>query len=166
MLDVKSVKDVLLDFPSARSYIEKVAPLPFDHSQLHFGKELDAWLRKEVYNYQTYRIFLNDFPLTKKYTRTLPVTKMKGMDKDELTGYEKIDIQDRQGKVIARCWLGIRKNNIGQVLNSSHFDSLRVRAGNILVGDENLLDSCFRQSRFNGYLVGEIHITTPEYRLP
>jgi molecular chaperone HtpG len=35
-----------------------------------------------------------------------------------------------------------------------------LRVGNILVGDASLLDSCFPQARFNGYTVGEIHVTT------
>jgi molecular chaperone HtpG len=54
----------------------------------------------------------------------------------------------------------IRKDNIGAVTRASGFDSLRVRVGNILIGDASLLDSCFREARFNGYLVGEIHVAT------
>jgi len=159
MIGVKSVKDKLLDLPRVKSYLEEVAPIPFHTHNFHFGKQIDAWLRKEVADYQTYRIFLDDSLLTKRYCLTLPIHSKQP---DELTGYEKIDIQDRQGKVIARGWLGVRKDNIGTVLPSSGIDSLRVRAGNILVGDAALLDPCFgggTNDRFNGYLVGEIHIT-------
>jgi len=159
MLGVRDGKGKLLDFPKVKSYLEEVAPIPFDIHQLHFGKELDEWLRKEVADYNTYRIFLNDSLLTKKYTRTLPIHQNKT---DELTGYEKIDIQDRQGKVIARGWRGVRKDNIGAILPTSGFDSLRVRVGNILIGNASLLDTCFSESRFNGYMVGEIHVMTPD----
>ena len=81
---------------------------------------------------------------------------------DELTDYEEIAIHDRQDKVIARGWLGVRKDSIGAVLRTSR---LRVRVGNILIGDEKLLDHCFgggTNDRFNGYLIGEIHVTATE----
>ena len=159
MSGVKSVKGKLLDFPKVKSYLEEVAPIPFDPQQLHFGKQLDEWLRKEITDYHTYRIFLDDSLLVKKYKRTLPAHQNKT---DELAGYEKIDIQDRQEKVIARGWIGVRKDNLGAVLRASGFDSLRVRVGNILIGEASLLDPCFHQTRFNGYLVGEIHVTTRE----
>ena len=158
MIGVKREKSKLLDIVKVRSYIEKVAPLPFDTLQFHFGKKIDAWLRKEIADYQTYRIFLDDSLLKKCYSMTLPV---HNKPPDELTGYDEIDIQDRQGKVIARGWLGIRKDNLGAILPTSGLDSLRVRVGNILIGDAPLLDPCFgagTNARFNGYLVGEIHI--------
>ena len=159
MFSIRSVKGELLDLPKVKSYLEEVAPIPFDIHQLHFGKELDGWLRKEVPNYQTYRIFLNDSLLTKNYTRTLQI---HGSKTDVLINYEKIDIQDRQDKIIARGWLGVRKESIGAVLRVS---GLRVRVGNILIGDEKLLDPCFgggTNDRFNRYLVGEIHVAAPE----
>ena len=34
---------------------------------------------------------------------------------------------------------------------------VRLRSGNILIGDRNLLSVFFREERFNNYLVGEIH---------
>ena len=157
MTGVKSVKDKLLDLLRVKSYLEEVAPIPFNVSQFHFGKQLDEWLRKDVADYQTYRIFLNDSLLHKRYSLTLPIHNKPS---DGLTECKKIEIQDRQGKVIARGWLGVRRDNIGAVLRTSGFDSLRVRTGNILIGDATLLDPCFREARFNGYLIGEIHVTT------
>jgi molecular chaperone HtpG len=162
MIGVKREKSKLLDILKVRSYIEKVAPLPFDTLQFHFGKQIDTWLRREVADYQTYRIFLDDSLLKKNYSLTVPI---HNKPPDELTAYEKIDIQDRQGKVIARGWLGVRKDNLGAILPTSGFESLRVRVGNILIGDASLLDPCFgtgTNARFNGYLVGEIHIITRE----
>jgi molecular chaperone HtpG len=157
MTGVRSAKGELLDITQVRSYLEETAPLPFDSTQLFFGNDLDNWLRKEVPDYNTYRIFLNDSLLKKKYTQTLAIHNNK---KDELAGYEKISIDDRHGKIIARGWLGQRKENIGTILVSSGVNSLRVRVGNILLGNKSLLDPCFKQDRFNGYLVGEIHITS------
>ena len=39
---------------------------------------------------------------------------------------------------------------------------IRVRVGNILIGDSHLLDGCFREARFNSYIIGEIHVNSPE----
>ncbi len=163
MFGVKSVKGELLDGLKVRSYIENVAPLPFDTTKLHCAKKVDEWLVKEIPNYQTYQIFLNDSLLKKTYSQSLPIHGKQSAD--TLTDYEEIEIQDRQGKIIARGWRGIRQENIGAILSSSGFAGLRVRVGNILIGDEKLLDSCFggnSNDRFNGYQVGEIHVTASE----
>lgn len=158
-VEMVGVKDKLLDSIKVKTFLEEVAPLPFETAQFHFGNKIDEWLRKEVTDYQTYRIFLNDSLLKKRYCRTLPI---RGKHDDELTGFDKFNIQDRQEKVIARGWLGLRRDNLGAILPASGCGSLRVRVGNILIGDASLLNSCFSGSdvRFNRYLVGKIHIIT------
>ena len=158
MVGVRSALGELLDYPKVASYLAEHAPVPFDEQKLFFGSELDAWLRGEVPNYNTYRIFINDSLIKKPYAQTLPLREKKT---DGLTHYEKFNIVDRQDKVIARGWYGVRKDNIGQIASQQGIDSLRVRVGNILIGDATLVDQCFRESRFNGYLVGEIHIVSP-----
>ena len=40
-------------------------------------------------------------------------------------------------------------------------DGIKVRAGNILIGDKHLLADFYRERRFNNYLIGELHITNP-----
>ena len=41
-------------------------------------------------------------------------------------------------------------------------DGLRLRCGNILIGNKETLSGFFRERRFNNYLVGEIHVCVDE----
>ncbi|MDR1962366.1 MAG: hypothetical protein LBQ50_01145 [Planctomycetaceae bacterium] len=162
MNNVHCTKDELLDYPKVRQYIEEHAPIPFDKQKFYYGLELDAWLHKEIPGYNTYRIFIGtpkEYDLVlKRYSQTLPARKGKT---DELENVERFDLCDSSQKIIARGWYGIRKDNIGQLASGTGVDSLRVRVGNILIGDSTLTDQCFSETRFNGYLVGEIHVITP-----
>lgn len=42
---------------------------------------------------------------------------------------------------------------------------LRLRVGNILVGDSSSLNGVFKDTRFNGWVIGEVIINSPEYIL-
>ena len=46
----------------------------------------------------------------------------------------------------------------GKVSSTGLVDGMRVRSGNILVGNKDLLCDYFRERRFSNYLVGELHI--------
>ena len=159
MHGVRCAKNVLLDIVRVRQYLSEVAPVPFDHMQFYKGDELDKWLTREIPSYNTYRVFLNDDLTRKPYRQTVP---LRGSNTDEITDVERFDIKDGQGKVISRGWRALRKNNLGQLSGSSGIDSFRVRIGNILLGNKSLLDGCFKESRFNGYNIGEIHVIDPE----
>ena len=55
-------------------------------------------------------------------------------------------------------WYGKRRELLGAVTKSEMSSGIRVRVGNIQIGDNHLLDDCYRESRFNSYMVGEIHV--------
>jgi molecular chaperone HtpG len=164
MCNVKCSGNILWDLPIVRQYIEDHAPVPFDNQAFFYGKELDTWLHQEVPNYNTYRIFAgltnSQSLIMKRYTQTLALQR-KGNLADSLEGYKKFDVLDREKKIIARGWYGIRKDNIGQLASDSGIHSLRVRVGNILLGEASLTDQCFSETRFNDWIVGEIHVISP-----
>ena len=39
---------------------------------------------------------------------------------------------------------------------------IRVRQGNILIGDRTTCNSYFKEERFNGWIIGELHVLDPE----
>lgn len=39
---------------------------------------------------------------------------------------------------------------------------MRIRVGNIQIGDPHILDSFYRENRFNSYMAGEIHVVSPD----
>ena len=67
-----------------------------------------------------------------------------------------------KNKIVAYGWYGIRNELLGGIVRGEESSGIRVRVGNILIGDAHLLDGCFRESRFNSYVIGEIHVDSPE----
>lgn len=156
---VKSARNVLLDILAAREYLTQVAPVPFDYQNFPFGKEIDNLLRREVLNYNTYKILVNFEELFKPYKTTVRLSQSK---EDRITGIVPLETLDDDGKIIGRGWRADRKELLGAILRTERVEGIRVRVGNILLGDSDLLDRVFKQERFNSYFIGEIHAVDPE----
>jgi len=60
-------------------------------------------------------------------------------------------------RMLALAWLA-DLSFLGAVNPTALVDGVRVRSGNILIGDKNLLSEFYRESRFGSYMVGEIHV--------
>jgi hypothetical protein len=50
---------------------------------------------------------------------------------------------------------------MGVINQNSFMEGIRVRSGNIQIGDKDLLASFFRERRFSNYTIGELHIYNP-----
>jgi len=158
MDNVRCAKNILLDVKAVRKYLTQVAPVPFDFMMFAYGEDLHNWLNKQVPNYNVYRVFVNEEEILKPYSQTVLVRKG---ETDSIVNIVKYDITDNDGKAIAYGWRGIRKNNLAQLNAFEGVDGIRVRIGNILLGDKNVLDDAFREARFNRYNIGEVHVIDP-----
>ena len=47
-------------------------------------------------------------------------------------------------------------------INDNSIKGIRVRQGNILIGDKTTCNSYFKEERFNGWIIGELHILDPD----
>jgi hypothetical protein len=70
-------------------------------------------------------------------------------------------IKGKNEEPLAYGWYGCRKDLLGSIKRGEGYCGIRVRVGNILIGDAHLLDRCFREDRFNSYTIGEIHVDSP-----
>jgi len=158
MHGVQCARNILIDVVEVRKYLSQVAPVPFDYQNFPFGKEIDNQLRKEVLNYNTDKVLVNFEEVFKPYKITVRLSKNKT---DVITGIVPLEILDNSGKIIGRGWRAEREELLGAILRSDGVDGIRVRVGNILIGDNDLLDKVFSQERFNAYFIGEIHAVDP-----
>ena len=152
MSDLSGSRDILLDVPLIKSYVSEVAPVPFNKKVFSFADEVDQKLRSKVKGYETYRITVNGEQIFKPYTDKL---LLRGDHKDFVKGIEYLELSSNENS-LAIGWMAKTKL-LGTLSSQSHLDGLRVRKDNILVGDKNLLNEFYRESRFNNYLVGEIY---------
>ncbi len=151
--NLKSSRDVLLDVPTIKSYLQSVAPVPFNISAFSFADNVDQTLRQHLDDYETYYLTVNGEQILKPYGDIVSV----GSDtKDKVANCDFFELGNGEGP-LAFCWLG-NVGLLGAVSPSSLVDGIRVRSGNILIGDKTFLSDFFRERRFNSYLVGELHI--------
>jgi len=142
----------LLNVPAIRSYLSQVAPVPF-HPNFSFGQLIDNELVTRIKSYRTYNIFVNGQQIYKPYADI--VTLSKGSS-ETVKNINFVELQG-ESEILGFGWLGALSLQ-GTISASTDMDGLRLRYGNILIGNKDTLSGFFRERRFNNYLIGEIHI--------
>lgn len=151
---VSSFRNYILDIERVRNYLSQVAPVPFNPNEFSYGKKIDEYLLSRLSHYGKYEIIVNGDRVYKPYRDKVRVTK-KGFDYiDDINLFE-IKIRDA---AVAYGWYGQRRELLGAIGKGEKGSGISVRAGNILIGDSHIVDGCFRESRFNSYVIGEIHV--------
>jgi len=145
-------RNELLNVPAIRSYLSQIAPVPF-HPDFHSGQLIDDELVDHVKSYRTYRIFVNGQQIHKPYGDVVSLSKGSGEPVKKISF---VELKGESG-ILGFSWLG-ELSLQGTVSASTGMDSLRLRYGNILIGNKDTLSGFFRERRFNNYLVGEIHV--------
>jgi len=158
---VSSFRNYIFDLQKVIKYLSQIAPVNFNSETYSYGSEINEWLSMNLKNYGTYNILLNGIPIYKPYQDIIKTSKK---DTDRIIKIEKVKIVIK-GEVAAYGWYGIRKNLLGGIAKGENSSGIRVRVGNILIGDSHLLDGCFREDRFNSYVIGEVHVDSP-YLIP
>jgi hypothetical protein len=156
---VSSFRNHILDVQRVRKYLSVVAPVPFDYHSFSHGETIDRHLSQRLTKYGTYSILLNGDPIHKPYTNHVQVSDKRKYD--PITAINLIELGAANDR-IASGWYAERRDFLGAVNRRSGVSGIRVRVGNILLGDSHLLDGCFREPRFNSYMVGEIHTEHPD----
>jgi len=153
MINLKSSRDILLDVPAIKSYISQIAPVPFDHQNFTHANKIQKKLKSKVPFYETYNIYINNTQVFKPYSNIVQINKKHN---DKINDVEFVELIDGS-HLLAYGWLaGLQL--LGMINRTNGVDGIRLRSGNILIGDKNMLANFFRERRFNNYLVGELHI--------
>ena len=151
--NIRSSRGMLLNVPAIKSYLSQVAPVPFHPETFHFGNDIDKTLRKKVPSYATYCIRVNGKVIYKPYCDRVGINQH---GQEEIKGVRFFSLSNDTG-LLAFGWLG-ELNLLGTIWPSSLVDGLRLRSGNILIGDKENLSELYREKRFNNYMVGEVYV--------
>lgn len=158
---VSSFRNHIFDIAKIRNYIGQVAPVPFDYEHFSFGKHIDEYLAGHLSTFGVYNIYLNGKPIFKPYSNTVKTASKRG-GTDCIKNVHFVEIRINNENPIAYGWYGERQELLGSIRKGEIYSGIRVRVGNILLGDAHLLDRCFREERFNSYTIGEIHVDTSQ----
>jgi molecular chaperone HtpG len=155
---VRVKNDVLMNEDIVRGYLCQVAPVPFDPA-FHLGKEILGFLSNSGLS-DIARITVHDErgPVNRPHTCTIRMSKAANTT---LSALETFSIEGLDGDTVAIGWL-IHHDYLGSIPKTAMVGGVRVRAGNIQIGDESLLQQIFPESRFNMWSIGEIHILSPK----
>ena len=155
LLEVESFRNYIFDIQRIKKYLVQVAPLPFDPKNFSFHEKIRNFLTKNVPLYGEYKITINDEQLFRPYRDELSITSKQR--NDYIDSVELFSLKSGT-KQLAYGWYGRRRNFLGSIRKGAAVSGLRIKVGNLQVGDQHLLDRCFREDRFNSYTVGEIHV--------
>lgn len=149
----------LMDYESVVTYISQNAPVPYDPNFI-WGKEIVKRLKNEGYCIQSYNIAVTygneTTPIYKPYKDEFWVDKAKSSP-DRITDIQTMSIRQSNGDLLAVGWIA-RTNYLGSIYDKA-IKGIRLRKGNILVGDSQTLNVAFKDARFNGWSIGEVFAT-------
>lgn len=151
---VRHGDDRLVNLEAIRDYLCQVAPVPFSPS-FRFGKRIEEALRDRI-NLGNVRIYLNDEdqPLFRPYRESFEARK--GVT-DHFVDVRCFEINGNDGELAAKGWV-LDHGYFGAIDTSASIKGLRLRSGNMQVGESHVLDELFVEGRFNSWVVGEFHV--------
>lgn len=137
-------------------YLSQNVPVPYS-PEFSWGKEIVKRLKSEGYFEKKYNIYLSfggkTIPVYKPYKDEFLVDKGKNIT-DGIKDISIIKIQQASGELSAIGWIA-QTNYLGSIYDKT-VKGIRIRKGNILIGDSQTLNVVFKDARFNGWSVGEI----------
>jgi hypothetical protein len=146
--------DRLLNAVAVAEYLSQVAPVPFS-PEFSFGKEIEAALKEHVplANLEI-RINGSEDPLYRPHRDTFSINEVAH---DRTTNLDIKVLNDVDGNLAAIAWVA-HHGYYGALPTKALVRGIRLRSGNVQVGDNTLLESMFSEPRFNGWAIGEVHI--------
>lgn len=151
----------LLNIDAAKSYISQVAPLPYLPKRFIYTNQLKDYLEKNGYLIEEFPIFVGEketeLESIYKPNKSRFRSDRNKKKEDELTSLSYFDITV-EGELYALGWYG--NCDWYGYLSERELAGLRVRKGNILIGDSKTLNPIFKEPRFNGWAQGEVFIIT------
>lgn len=151
---VRHGNDLLMDSAAIQKYLEQIAPIPFA-PEFSYGEEIEETLKERV-NLGNVEITINDGerPLYRPYRDHFEARK--GVN-DRFETLQKMDIPGSDGATAAVGWI-LHHGYLGAFPKNSPIKGLRLRSGNLQIGEAELLDEIFPEPRFNSWAVGEVHV--------
>lgn len=146
----------LTEYDEVLLYLSQNVPVPYD-PKFTWGKEIIKRLKAEGYYEPNYNVYLTygdkTIPVFKPYRDEFLVDKSKNLI-DKILDINVVKLTDSSNNPIAIGWLA-KTNYLGSIYDRS-VKGIRLRKGNILIGDHQTLNVVFKDARFNGWSIGEV----------
>ena len=141
---------VLLDAEKIIKYLAEVAPVPYS-DEFSFADKIHAHAEDLGCQTDEYKISVNGKQIFKNYKN---IISSRGF-RDELFDVSFMNFYDAKNNLLAWSWIGLT-SFVGQIKSDIPARAIRLRKGNIQIGDQATLQNFFKELRGNYYFVGEI----------
>lgn len=146
--------DKLMSPAAIGDYLSQVAPVPFSPA-FRLGVDLARTLSGYIGSIPLdIRIDGADAPLYRPYRDTFTFEDKTTVN---CTDVSIAQIPGIDGDLAAIAWVAHHEYE-GAIPAAALVKGIRLRAGNVQVGDQTLLEELFPEPRFNGWSIGEVHI--------
>jgi Histidine kinase-, DNA gyrase B-, and HSP90-like ATPase len=151
---VRLGSDRLLNATTIAEYLSQVAPVPFA-ADFRFAAEITTALRRVTLltELELYVSGVNG-PIRRPHRNCFTVD---GKRENSFETLDIFEIPSLDGQLAAIGWV-LHHGYDGALPAASLIRGLRLRCGNLQVGDHALLEGLFPESRFNAWSVGELHV--------
>lgn len=148
----------LLDKDIIRNYLSFEIPVPYPNKFM-FNEQIYDHAKLLGVSIDEYNVFVNDEPVFKGYiSRIYSGSKIH----DEIRAVEFKDFHDENDRLIAWMWFGLSSLS-GQIKAQGNMQrGLRLRKGNIQIGESGTLRRLFKDARGNEYFIGEVFAVHPD----
>ncbi|MBB3455232.1 molecular chaperone HtpG [Rhizobium sp. BK313] len=151
---VRLRSDKLMSPAAVDEYLGQVAPVPFAPEFSFAAKIREALAPVVALGELDIRIEGNDRPVFRPHRDVLAPNGHPSIRFNRLSVSE---ISAIDGDLAAIVWV-LHHDYEGALPNAAGVKGLRLRAGNVQIGEHNLLEELFPEIRFNAWAVGEIHV--------
>ena len=151
----------LLDLDDVTDYISQVAPLPYRTRLFSRVNDIHKFAAENGFSIEEFPIFIGTSaddlePLYK------PNRNRFHSDRNKMKPDEILDVvyfkAETENTLLAIGWYAV--GNWYGMISENNIAGLRVRKGNILIGDSHTMDPIFKESRFNGWVQGEVFVVS------
>ena len=164
IVKMEGVDDIssLLDLDEVKDYIMQVAPIPF-RNRFIWANEIKSHLSENGIPISEYPVFIGESyeslsQVFKPYKQRFEVNSRTGVSTDEILGMSFFCINDNTQQLMAYGWYA--DTEFSGTLVDERLAGIRMRQGNILIGDRDTLKPYYKEPRFNGWAVGEIYVVS------
>jgi hypothetical protein len=153
--------DILLNQEEIFEYLSMVAPVPYKKGFL-FQNQIYEKAAEYGQSIDEYVLYLNNNQVFKEYTTSIYEGEKHNKKRvDEIFDIEFLEIKNSKEELLCWGWYSISKMR-QQMPDVNIAKGIRLRKGNIQIGDENRLSELFvinnvQDKRFSFYFFGEIH---------
>lgn len=150
----------ILDIADVRDYLSMVAPVPISNHFM-FRSQIYERFKEQNIDIDEYNIYVNTEEIFKPYSsRIYSQSNGTKIVQDEILEVKFLELKEGN-ELLAFGWYGVSSAQ-KQMPSCNLARGIRIRKGNIQIGEDDALQKLWKDRRFHFYFIGELHAIHPE----